>query len=73
MREGLSALRRELAELEHVVDQGAVGRAKRADRARIVPELLVLFELDTLVTGENANEPEALLRLVRRGLDQMLR
>jgi hypothetical protein len=62
--------RRALAELVEVVAQGSFERTKRAERGRVVAELLLLFDLESLLDVElgPTDDAEEALRRVRRAL-----
>ena len=62
--------RRALAELVELVAQGSFERTKRAERARVLGELLLLFDLESLldVEIEPGTDVEEALRRVRRAL-----
>ena len=62
--------RRALAELIELVAQGSFERTKRAERARVLGELLLLFDLESLldVELEPGTDVEEALRRVRRAL-----
>lgn len=74
-RAGKRALARELRELEHVVSVASFTRSKRAERARLVPELLLLFALEGALLEQVAStdDLETRVRDLRRALDTMTR
>lgn len=74
-RPGKRALARELQELEGVVSVVSFARSKRAERARLVPELLLLFALEGALPKQvaPADDLETRVRDVRRVLDSMTR
>jgi hypothetical protein len=59
-----------LAELVEVVALGSFERTKRAERGRVLAELLLLFELEGLLDVEvgPSDDPEEALRRVRKAL-----
>jgi hypothetical protein len=67
-RPGRDGRKRALAELTELVAQGAYDRTKRAERGRVLAELLLLFDLEDLLDVEPTNDAEAALRRVRRAL-----
>ena len=60
--------RRALAELEELVAQGAYDRTRRAERGRVLAEMLLLFDLEGFLAVKAADDPEDALRQVRRAL-----
>lgn len=66
-------VRRALAEVDAILAQQAYARTKRAERGRLLAELLVALELEGLVGVEPTGDVEATLRLVRRAAELVLR
>lgn len=66
-------VRRQLAELDELVALAAYGRAKRAERSRLLAVLLVFFELDVALGFATDDDLETTLRLTRRGVEETLR
>lgn len=68
-RESRSArqVRRHLAELDDLVAAATYARTKRAERARVLALLIVVFDLGALVGVDvDADDPENALKLIRR-------
>ncbi|MCW5836443.1 MAG: hypothetical protein KIS78_28850 [Labilithrix sp.] len=61
---------RALAELAELVAQGSYERTKRAERGRVLAELLLVFDLEPLLSPpvEPTSDAEEALRRVRRAL-----
>ncbi|MBN9163457.1 MAG: hypothetical protein BGO98_31640 [Myxococcales bacterium 68-20] len=61
---------RALAELTELVAQGSFDRTKRAERGRILAELILLFDLESLLKPpvEPTSDAEEALRRVRKAL-----
>ncbi|MBX3198824.1 MAG: hypothetical protein KF894_11860 [Labilithrix sp.] len=61
---------RALAELVELVAQGSFERTKRAERGRVLAELLLVFDLESLLSPpvEPTRDAEEALRRVRRAL-----
>ncbi len=61
---------RALAELTELVAQGSFDRTKRAERGRILAELILLFDLEALLKPpvEPTSDAEEALRRVRKAL-----
>ncbi|MBX3221488.1 MAG: hypothetical protein KF795_13280 [Labilithrix sp.] len=61
---------RALAELVELVAQGSFERTKRAERGRVLAELLLVFELESLLSPpvEPTADAEEALRRVRKAL-----
>jgi len=65
--------KRAFAELIELVEQGAYDRTKRAERSRVLAQILVIFDLDSLVTTSSADttmpsDLESRVDLVKRAL-----
>jgi hypothetical protein len=67
-RPGRENTKRALAELIELVAQGAYDRTKRAERGRVVAELLLLFDLEDVLDVDPTDDAEEALRRVRRAL-----
>lgn len=65
--------RRALAELDQVVAQATFSRTKRAERGRVLAQLLVLFELDGALDPGPSADLEGATRAARRGIERCLR
>ncbi len=72
-RAARASSRRNLAELDAVFEQATHGRAKRAERARLFAQLLVLFDLETTVGVAPARDLEETLESVRHGVEKWRR
>jgi hypothetical protein len=64
--------RRNLAELDALFVK-ATGRAKRADRARLFAQMLVLFDLEKTVGVARAGDLEETVERVRHGMEKWRR
>ena len=65
--------RRNLAELDALFAKATYGRAKRAERARLFAQLLVLFDLERTVGVARAGDLEETLERVRHGMEKWRR
>jgi hypothetical protein len=65
--------RKNLAELDALFAKATYGRAKRAERARLFAQLLVLFDLERSVGVVLKGDPEETLERVRHGVEKWRR
>jgi hypothetical protein len=65
--------RRNLAELDALFVKATFGRAKRADRARLFAQLLVMFDLEKTVGVAGAGDLEETVERVRHGMEKWRR
>jgi hypothetical protein len=65
--------RRNLAELDALFAKATYGRAKRAERARLFAQLLVLFDLERTVGVARGGDLEETLERVRHGMEKWRR
>lgn len=67
------AVRRGLSEAEAILSQQSYSRTKRAERGRLLAELLAALELESIVGVEPTADLEETVRRTRRAADLVLR